>query len=510
MDEVHVVRHKVLVEGLGIRRVAREMGVSRNTVRRYLAIAEPKRIESTPRRRWVWEKVGPRVEELLESSPRWTGGKQRLTAARLHEMLVAEGHHIGETLVKAAVAEWKRRRREVFVPLVYRPGELAEVDFFEVLVDVAGVRRKAHLFVMRLMYSGRDFAWLYERQDQVSFLDGHVRAFTHFGAVPQRIAYDNLKAAVAKILAGSERELAARFRALASHYVLEPVFCRPGTGHDKGGVESRGRAIRWQALVPIPAGENLDAISVAVLARLDGRMSDRLERPQDDAGEERRTIGERFERERGAMLPLPIHPFAPRRLSFVEVSRRSLVKVEGAHYSVPTDWAGLTITARVGPHDVELVGPSSEGARDGRLVVHPRRRFGARSVDYKHYLRELAQKPQAVRQVAAELVRDLGEPFGTAWRLLLDMLGPQDAARHFARILGTIERDGITNVAHRITRALERGEPLPGIVSRPSVSSRVASIDDLPPALRSFEIPSGRAADYDRWLREGDEEGAGR
>jgi transposase len=77
-----------------------------------------------------------------------------------------------------------RRRREVFVPLTYRPGDLAEVDFFEVFVDPVGVRRKAFLFLMRLMYSGRDFAWIYERQDQVSFLDGHVRAFAHFGGVP--------------------------------------------------------------------------------------------------------------------------------------------------------------------------------------------------------------------------------------------------------------------------------------------------------------------------------------
>jgi hypothetical protein len=75
------------------------------------------------------------------------------------------------TLVKEAVAEWKRQRREVFVPLTYRPGDLAEVDFFEVLVDVDGTRRKAWLFLMRLMYSGRDFAWIYERQDQISFLD---------------------------------------------------------------------------------------------------------------------------------------------------------------------------------------------------------------------------------------------------------------------------------------------------------------------------------------------------
>ena len=90
---------------------------------------------------------------------------------------------MGVTVVKEAVAEWKRQRREVFVPLTYRPGDLAEVDFFEVLVDVDGTRRKAWLFLMRLMYSGRDFAWIYERQDQISFLDGHVRAFAHFGGV---------------------------------------------------------------------------------------------------------------------------------------------------------------------------------------------------------------------------------------------------------------------------------------------------------------------------------------
>ena len=82
-------------------------------------------------------------------------------------------HLVGVTLVRAAVAEWRRQRREVFVPLTYRPGDLAAVDFFEVWVDLAGRRRKAWLFLMRLMYSGRDFAWIYERQDQVSFLDGH-------------------------------------------------------------------------------------------------------------------------------------------------------------------------------------------------------------------------------------------------------------------------------------------------------------------------------------------------
>jgi hypothetical protein len=96
--------------------------------------------------------VGKRVETLLAESKQWTGGKQRLTATRLHGLLVAEGLRVGVTVVKEAVAEWQRERREVFVPLTYRPGDLAEVDFFEVLVDVNGTRRKAWLFLMRLMY----------------------------------------------------------------------------------------------------------------------------------------------------------------------------------------------------------------------------------------------------------------------------------------------------------------------------------------------------------------------
>jgi transposase len=94
---------------------------------------------------------------------------------------LAEGFSVGVTLVREAVAEWRRNRREVFVPLVYHPGDLAEVDFFEVLVDVAGARQKAWMLVVRLMHSGRDYARIYPRQDQVCFLAGHVRAFAHFG-----------------------------------------------------------------------------------------------------------------------------------------------------------------------------------------------------------------------------------------------------------------------------------------------------------------------------------------
>jgi transposase len=477
VDQVHVIRHKVLVEGRSQRQVAKELGLSRLTVKKYLTEAVPGRRETQRRARPVWEAVGERVAALLAESSQWTGGKQQLTATRLHELLVAEGRRVGVTLVKEAVAEWKRGRREVFVPLTYRPGDLAQVDFFEVRVDLAGTRRKAWLFLMRLMYSGRDFAWIYERQDQVSFLDGHVRAFAHFGGVPARVAYDNLRAAVVRILVGGARTLTPRFTALASHYLLEPCFCRPGEGHDKGGVEARGKALRQQALVPIPSAPTLEAINTALLARLDARATTMP------------TIGARFAEEQAVWRPAP-EPFVAEATTLATVSPRALIRVEGAWYSTPCRWAGLDLVVRIGPTTVTIVG------RDGHQVPHPRRRFGERSIDYRHYLPELARKPQAVRQVLPDLLRDLGDPFPAVWARLDAAHGAREAARLLAKILGELATRGAATVVPALHAALATGAPL----TLPRVVTAAAPPIEIPAPLRELDITSGCAADYDRWL----------
>ncbi len=478
MDQVHVIRHKVLLEGKSVRSVAKEMGVSRNTVAKYLKYPEPTRRAARKQKcAPVMEMVAPRIEEILSEWTERTTPKQRITGTRVHRQLVEEGYEVGITTVRDYLREKRRKEAEVFVPLIHRPGDEAQVDFFEVRVEEDGQMKKVWKFVMRLMYSGRDFVRLYDRCDQLSFLDAHVRAFSYLGGVPRRIVYDNLTAAVKKIV-GSERELTERFRALVSHYLFEPCFTRPGEGHDKGGVEARGKGIRLAHLTPIPRGETLSEISEVLLREVEMAFT----------GEQRLVEEQRHLRE------LPEHPFEARKVELVSVSRRSTVSVGGATYSVPSQWASLRATAYVGVEDVRLV-------CGGQAVLYPRERKGGKKIRYRHYLSELARKPQALRQVAPELIREMGEPYGKLWAMLTERYGEKEAARVLSHILAAVVDHGEEVVAGALQAALWRGRfdllaLAKHLEDRQGRSRNVA----VPEALLGYRVESANASDYDRLL----------
>jgi len=475
MDQVHVIRHKVLIEGQSVRSVARQLDVSRNTVRKYLKQSEPKR-----------DRVAPSIDEILEDWKGRTTQKQRVTGTRVHEELIARGHHAGITTVRGYLAELRRAASEVFIPLLYVPGDCGQVDFFEVTVDIDGVRRKAWKFVVRLMYSGRDFAWIYNRCDQVAFLDGHVRAFAHFGGLPSRMIYDNLKAAV-KRRVGVSTELAGRFKALVSHYLFEPCFARPREGHDKGGVESRGKAIRLQHLTPIPRGASLGAVSQRLMAEIDATMASRR-------NAEGKTVAERWIDERRRLKPLPGTDFEPRLVETVKVTRQAMVLVRGTRYSVSSHWKCLSATAYIGTEDVRLVCGTE-------TLVLPLEYDKKRVVRYRHYLSELAKKPQAVRQVSPRLLEELGEPFGRLWEMLVGRYSEREAARLLSRLLGAMVDHGETTVAQVIEEALERGDVDRLVLPRFATARRRRYVE-VPDALSGIEIETTSAADFDRILEE--------
>ena len=476
MDRVYVIRHKWHQEGLSIRQIARDLGVSRNTVRKYIGDADEARQKAQSKRaRPVLEDVRGRIDEIVGEWSKRATDKQRITGTLVHRQLREEGFEVGSTTVRAYLAEQRRQRQEVFVPLIWRPGDAAQVDFFEVTVEVAGERQKAWLFVLHLMYSGRDFAWLYERCNQIAFLDGHVRAFAHFGGVVVRCIYDNLKAAVKRRL-GIERELNVRFLALCTHYLFEPCFARPGEGHDKGGVEARGKNVRLQHLTPIPSGASLAEIATELMEHLDAATDTRT-------NQDGRTVAQRFQEERRLLRALPQRPFEARHIEPVAVSRQALVRVDGACYSVPSHWSGSQATAYVGVADIVLEW------RQERITVAKQPR-GGRAVRYRHYLDELAKKPQAVRQVAPEVTAELGAPYVRLWEMLASRYGELDAARVLAKLIGAIVDHG----EQQVGQILEDMLATPPHVTAPR---RVTPATvPVPVALRKYQVESTPASTY--------------
>jgi len=325
------------------------------------------------------------------------------------------------------------------------------------------------------MHSGRDFAMLCAQQDTTWFLAAHVAAFSYFAGVIAAVAYDNLTPAVAKILVGAPRLLRPRFAALCAHYAFEARFCRPGEGHDKGGVERRGGHIRRQHLVPVPRGESLSAISTDLQARLDAQHARNATRT--DA----------WTRERGALRPLA-EPFDGRQVRMVQLRHHATQAVAGGVYSVPSRWCGHMVDVFVGVDTVTF-------AKGDETIRHPRVPFGGRSIDYRHLLLPLSRKPQALRQVVHELVTQFSSPWPELWDALSTRYSPDliEAARRLAPWLERADREGLARVKQPIIDAMDRGTLVPFLQR----SKRTEALAHVPASLSEYAVETPDLSRYD-------------
>ena len=170
------------------------------------------------------------------------------------------------------------------------------------------------------------------------------------------------------------------------------------------------------------------------------------------------------------------------------MKKNSTIQVEAAIYSVPTRWARRSVKVLIGIDEIEVCCGSD------RLILERIER-GAKSIRYRHYLSELARKPQATRQVAPELIAELGQPYDRLWRWLSESHGSMEAARVLSRLLRAVLDHGEDPVSAALTRALDvgrldllslRGEEERAVVDVPEElrvhvieKSEVSSFDDL-------------------------------
>jgi transposase len=390
------IRRDRRIEGLSIRELAERHRVHRRTVRQALASAFPPPRKAYPRRN------RPAIDPYVEVIDSWlladrdVPRKQRHTARRVWQRLVAEhGARLAEVTVSRYVAarrvELGLDRIEVAVPQVHPAGAEAEVDFGEFRATIAGVLTTLWLFVMRLSCSGKAFHVAFGTQAQEAFLEGHVAAFAYFGGVPARIRYDNLKPAVIRVLRGRDRAESERFIALRSHYGYESFFCIPGIGgaHEKGGVEGEIGRFRRRHLVPVPDVASLAGLNELIAAA--------------DCSDDARvitgrpvTIAAAFAEELPHLMGLPAEPFDPARLLSARVDNRARVSVRQCYYSVPARYAGRRLPVRLSARMVEVL--------DGGQVVACHDRAITKYTEVltlDHYLEVLTIKPGALPAATA-------------------------------------------------------------------------------------------------------------
>jgi transposase len=447
MFEVEIygrVRRAVRVEGKSQRAVAREFGLSRETVRKMLQYAVPPGYQrQQPIKR---PKLGPwlGVIDAILNDDKQRQAKQRHTSKRIFERLKEEhGFTGGYTIVKDYVRTATLHAREMFVPLTHAPGE-AQVDFGEALVVIAGVEQRAHYLAMDLPHSDDCFVAAFPAETTEAFLEGHVRAFAYFGGVPARILYDNTRIAVAKILGGEERQRTRALSELQSYYLFADKFGRPAKGNDKGKVEGLVGYARRNFMVPIPRAGSWEELNTRLEAECRKRRERRLRGHTE-------TIGERFGRDRAALLPLPSEPYEACEKISARVSSLSLVRYRANDYSVPTEYGHRQVWVKGYVHEVVIACASEVIARHKRSYEREAVVF-----DPLHYLALLEQKTRALDQAAPLAGWQLPECFNQLRRLLEARL-KKHGSREYVQVLRLLETFAIAEVTLAIEDALRLG-----------------------------------------------------
>lgn len=376
------------LDEMSIRELAERHRVHRRTVRQALASAVPPPRKEYPRRPrpamdpWVAIVDGWLLAD--REAPR----KQRHTARRVWQRLVAEH---GAVVSEVSVSRYVARRRveldlgnvEVTIPQTHLAGAEAEVDFGEFYAVIGGVSVKCWMFVLRLSHSGPAFHVAFGTQAQEAFLEGHVLAFDHFDGVPALVRYDNLKPAVTRVLRGRDRTESERFIALRSHYSFDSFFCRPGIAgaHEKGGVEGEIGRFRRRHLVPVPTVASLAELNQLIAA------GDDLDDARVITGRPV-TVGAAFAAKQPQLTPLPADRFDPARLLEARVDNRARVSVRQCFYSVPARFASRRLQVRLTARTVEVFNGPTVVARHERAVG----KF-VEVLALDHYLEVLKTKP---------------------------------------------------------------------------------------------------------------------
>lgn len=441
-------------DNMPIREIERRTGISRNTIRKYLAnkVVEP---------RYPKRKTPSKLDDYATKLAAWLkteagrGRKQRRSLKQLYSDLVQLGYNGSYDRVTAFARRWRLEQQELaktagrgtFIPLTFAPGEAFQFDWSEDWAMIAGERTKLQIAHFKLSHSRAFYLRAYLLQTHEMLFDAHNHAFAMFGGVPARGIYDNMRVAVDKVRSGKQRDINLRFQALVSHYLFDAEFCNPASGWEKGQVEKNVQDARHRIWHRLPSFGSLAELNDWLEQRCIALWNEIAHPEQPE-----HSIAAVYAEERAHLMPLSC-PFD----GFVEhikrVSPTCLVTFERNRYSIPASYANRPISLRVYADRLLF-------AAEGRVIAeHPRLiartpKIGRTVYDWRHYLSVLQRKPGALRNGAP--FTELPEGFRRLQAILMKRVGGD---REMVEILSLVLQHDEEAVLAAVELALENGVP---------------------------------------------------
>ena len=373
--------HARFRQGHGKRKMARELGLDRKTVKRILAQERPAPYCRTVSRPTV---VTPYLEYIRQRA-----GEVDYNAYRIFHELQERGYPGGYEMVKLAVRPLRAERdrlAEATLRFETAPGRQAQVDWGTTWAAIGEQSVRVQVFVMVLGYSRRLYVEFTRDQQLATLMACHQHAFDWFGGLTEELLYDNPKTVVLK--RDREGRVIAwnpQFWDFARYYGFTPRLCRPYRAQTKGKVESGVKYVKRSFVLgrPFPRWDALNpTVQEWVMCVADQRIHGTTFRKPAEAFAE-----ERLRSHRGRP------PYVLQTSLLRTVARDCLVTVETNRYSVPAAYVGQCVEVQWG------VGETVQIYHRGTLIATHRRVHGhhQRCVEPAHYamLRPAGHSPGA-------------------------------------------------------------------------------------------------------------------
>jgi transposase len=382
--------------GVGSKSIAKQLGIARNTVRRYRRASCPAGLQVRPAARKLSEADRETARAL------YTGAAAG-NAVVVRRLLAERDVVVSERTLQRAVADLRRAQHAAALATVRvetPPGEQLQIDFGQKRIPIAGVAVRVLLLVAVLSYSRRLFVkpFLHERGDD--WREGIAAAFRHFGGVPRTLLGDNARA----LVLGRDRATGTvsfhpAYLAFCRDWDVQPRACAPYRARTKGKTEAGVKFVKRNALADL-AFDSFSALEQHLTEWMG--IAD-----QRRHGTTREAPWIRFERdERVQLRPLPARAL-PRRMQRLRrrVALDAFVDVDTVRYSVPHGLVRDHVDVAISEDRVDIF-HGAECVATHRRSTEP----FARVVDPQHYagLWRIVPAPEPPPALAV-LGRDLAD-----------------------------------------------------------------------------------------------------